>query len=138
MTRDHMYIVVPDQISSSYYALIYTYNTTTYQFDPPADPTLISLGSEIINYTSFSEDKNYLAVSTVSGMHLYSSPLSSSPILEQTLTSFGSDFHRFSKDGKYLIYSANNNIEIAINCDYDPGTLYDNSTLSCVQCTANC
>ena len=140
ITKDHMHIVVGDQISSIYYVQIYTYNAATYQFDPPADPTLISTNTKFIKYASLSEDKNYLAVSTTSAMYLYSSPLSSSPILEQTLATLNSDSHKFSKDGKYLIYSANNNIEIVINCDYDPGTVYDNSILSCVHpsCVANC
>ena len=81
ITKDHMHIVVGDKINSTYYVQIYTYNTTTYQFDPPADPTLISTNNELIRYTSLSEDKNYLAVSTTLAMYLYSSPLSSSPIL---------------------------------------------------------
>ena len=137
MTRDHMYIVVPDQISSSYYALIYTYNTTTYQFDPPANPTRFSTASYLINYASLSEDKNYLAVSSNAGMYLYGSPLSSPTFVQ---SSQSSTYHKFSKDGKYLILAANRNIEIIINCDYDPGTIYDNNTLSCVTppCAANC
>ena len=138
ISYDHQYLVVGDRISSTYYVQIYTYNTATYQFDPPADPTLISTTTEFIYYASLSRDKNYLAISTDDGMYLYSSPLSSSPILEQTLSPQFSDHHKFSKDGKYLIFSANDNIEIVINCDYDPGTLYDNSTLSCVPCTSNC
>ena len=81
ITKDHMHIVVGDQINSTNYVQIYTYNPITYQFDPPADPTLISTNTEPINYASLSEDKNYLAVSTGSAMYLYSSPLSSSPIL---------------------------------------------------------
>ena len=124
LTLDHMHIVVGDQISSIYYVQIYSYNTATHQFDPPADPTFISTNSEIVIYASLSEDKKYLAVSTTDAMYLYSSPLSSSPVLEQTLSSEFSDSHKFSKDGKYLIYSVNDNIEIAINCDYEPGTIY--------------
>lgn len=115
ITNDHLQIVVGDKISSIYYVQIYTYNPISEQFDAPTDPTLIQMPASI-RLASLSEDKKYLAVSTSSGIFLYTSPLSSSPVLEQTLSSSQSKYHRFSKDGKYLIHSANDKIEITINC----------------------
>ena len=47
LTSDSRYLVVGDQINSVYCIQIYTYNTATKQFDPPADPTLISVSHRI-------------------------------------------------------------------------------------------
>ena len=57
------------------YVRIYTYNSTTYQFDPSADPTYFSMGYEFIDYASLSEVKKYLAISTYYEMKLIWNPL---------------------------------------------------------------
>ena len=136
LSSDHQHIVVGDRISSAYYVQIYTFNNGTKKFDPPSNSTLIPI-SGFIYFASLSEDKKYLAVSSISGVYLYSNPLSLNPILEQTIITETSERHKFSKNGKYLIFSENQNIKITISCKNEPNTIYDDASQSCVPCSNN-
>ena len=95
ITDDHEHIVAYDRVSGIFKIVIYTFNQTSLQFDPPATYDNFTT-TEFVRYASLSEDKTYLGISTSESLKVYKYPLlnGNSSLVNQI--NGASYYHQFS------------------------------------------